>query len=108
MPAALGRTLYRIVQEGITNAGKHAPGATLTIHLNGSPALGLDFALRNPESFLASDSRGSGLGLIGLAERAALVGGRLEHRRIGNAFVLQGWLPWTLSGSPRDPRADRG
>ena len=104
VPRALGRTLYRIVQEGITNASKHAPGATLTIHLSGSPALGLDFSLRNPESLLAPatsmDSRGGGLGLIGLAERAELGGGHLEHRRIGNAFVLQGWLPWTMSSVP--------
>ncbi len=37
IPDAAGRTLYRIVQEGITNARKHAPGAELEIEVHGSP-----------------------------------------------------------------------
>ena len=93
MPDAAGRTLYRIVQEGITNARKHAPGALLTIELSGSPEDGLDVVLRNPLGF-GSATPGSGLGLVGLTERAELRGGRLEHRREGSSFVLHGWIPW--------------
>ncbi len=37
---------------------------------------------------------GAGLGLVGLAERAQLRGGRLEHRSDGSMFVLHGWIPW--------------
>ena len=93
VPEAAGRTIYRIVQEGLTNAHKHAPGSTLTIELTGSPDDGIDVVLRNPLGF-GSTTPGSGLGLVGLTERAELRGGRLEHGRDGSAFVLRGWIPW--------------
>jgi signal transduction histidine kinase len=93
VPDAAGRTLYRIVQEGITNARKHAPGALLTIEVTGSPETGLDVVLRNPLGF-GSATPGSGLGLVGLSERAELRGGQLTHRREGSSFVLHGWIPW--------------
>ncbi len=93
VPDASGRTVYRIVQEGITNARKHAPAALLTIELTGSPELGLDVVMRNPLGF-GSATPGAGLGLVGLSERAELRGGRLDHRREGNSFVLHGWIPW--------------
>ena len=48
-----------------------------------------------PARFRADAARpGSGLGLIGLTERAELRGGRLEGRREGQQFVLHGWIPW--------------
>jgi len=90
-----GRTVYRIVQEGLTNARKHAPGALVRIELGGSPDDGIDVVVRNPVGFEGTPAApGSGLGLIGLAERAALCGGRLEHHRDGSIFVLRGWIPW--------------
>lgn len=93
VPDAAGRTIYRIVQEGLTNAHKHAPGSTLTIELTGSPDEGIDVVLHNPLGF-GSTTPGAGLGLVGLAERAELRGGRLEHGRDGSAFVLRSWIPW--------------
>jgi signal transduction histidine kinase len=93
VPDAAGRTLYRIVQEGITNARKHAPGSLLTVELTGSPEDGLDVVMRNPFGF-GSETPGSGLGLVGLTERAELRGGRLDVRREGATFVLHGWIPW--------------
>lgn len=94
LPEATGRTVYRIVQEGITNARKHAPGALLTVRVSGGPDDGIDVLLRNPVGFGPSRTPGSGLGLVGLAERAELRGGRLEHGRDGSTFVLHGWIPW--------------
>lgn len=98
VPDAVGRTVYRIVQEGITNARKHAPGTVLTIELSGCPDSGVDIVLRNPLGFRATGTPGAGLGLVGLAERAELRGGTLEHGREqgpdGPAFVLHGWIPW--------------
>lgn len=93
VPLAAGRTLYRIVQEGITNARKHAPGSLVTVEVSGSPEDGLDVVLRNPLGF-GSQTPGAGLGLVGLSERTELRGGRLEARREGAAFVLHGWIPW--------------
>jgi signal transduction histidine kinase len=95
VPDAVGRTLYRIVQEGITNARKHAPGSRLTIQVSGSPEGGVDIRLRNPIGFGPSAAPGAGLGLVGLTERAELAGGRLEHRRDGRTFVLHAWIPWS-------------
>lgn len=94
VPVEAGRAVYRIVQEGITNAAKHAPGALLTVAISGSEADGISVRLRNPTGFGTSTTPGTGLGLIGLTERAELSGGRLEHRRDGQAFVVEGWIPW--------------
>jgi len=41
VPDLAGRTAYRIVQEALTNARKHAPGAEVTVALTGAPGLGL-------------------------------------------------------------------
>ena len=94
VPDVVGRTLYRIVQEGITNARKHAPGARLSIRVSGSPDDGIDILLCNPLGFGPTATPGAGLGLVGLTERAELRGGRIEHRRDGSTFVLHGWIPW--------------
>ncbi len=94
VPDAVGRTLYRIVQEGLTNAGKHARDADVRLEVRGAPEAGLDVVLTNPLGFGPSRTPGAGLGLIGLAERAGLAGGRLEHGIEGREFVLRGWLPW--------------
>ncbi|CAB4765693.1 unannotated protein [freshwater metagenome] len=93
-PDLVGRTVYRIVQEGLTNAGRHAPGALLTVSLSGSPEEGLSVELRNPVGFGSAPTPGAGLGLVGLTERTELGGGRLEHERTDGSFVVRGWLPW--------------
>ena len=63
VPDVVGRTLYRIVQEGITNAGKHAPGAVVRIEVSGSPEEGVDIVLRNPLGFGPTRTPGSGPGV---------------------------------------------
>jgi signal transduction histidine kinase len=94
MPEAVGRTVYRIVQEGLTNARKHAPGTAFVINLRGNAEEGVDVVLSNPLGFGASSTPGSGLGLVGLAERAELRGGHLRHGREGSSWVLRAWIPW--------------
>ncbi len=92
-----GRTAYRIVQEGLTNARKHAPDTAVAVRLKGEPTTGLHVIVSNPLRIgtHAQVSPRSGLGLIGLAERVELAGGRLRHQ-LGddNEFVLEAWLPW--------------
>ncbi|MET9343570.1 histidine kinase [Nonomuraea sp. NPDC003804] len=93
-PESLGRNAYRIVQEALTNARKHAPGAPVRVVVTGGPGEGLTIAVRNKTSW-PSSIPGTGTGLIGLAERAELAGGRLAHRRAAEGdFVLEAWLPW--------------
>jgi signal transduction histidine kinase len=94
LPDVIGRTVYRIVQEGMTNAAKHAPGTSLLIVVSGSPDEGVTVELRNPLGVRAGSTPGAGLGLVGLTERAELRGGRLEGRREDGAWVLRGWIPW--------------
>ena len=95
VPDVVGRALYRIIQEGLTNSTKHAPGALVSITLSGSPEHGIDVLIRNPLGFAATSTPGAGLGLVGLAERAELRGGTLVHGREGSLFVLRGSIPWT-------------
>ncbi|MER5429484.1 histidine kinase [Streptomyces sp. NPDC002588] len=96
VPASVGRTAYRIAQECLTNARKHAPGAEAAVTVTGGPGEGLTVTVRNPAP--AGDVPhvpGSGQGLIGLTERASLAGGRLEHgAHADGGFEVRGWLPW--------------
>ncbi len=94
VPDAVGRTVYRIVQEGITNARKHAPAAAIRIEVAGAPDHGIDVVVSNGLAFGPTHTPGAGLGLVGLAERAALAGGRLTHGIEQGTFVLRAWLPW--------------
>jgi signal transduction histidine kinase len=94
LPEVIGRTVYRIVQEGMTNAAKHAPGCNLRIQVHGSPEEGVTVELRNPLGVRIGSTPGAGLGLVGLTERTELRGGRLEGRREEGSWVLRGWIPW--------------
>jgi signal transduction histidine kinase len=101
VPAAIGRTAYRAVQEGLTNARKHGGGGQVELTVDATTddmilvelvsARPLRPAARTEEARL-----GAGTGLVGLAERVELAGGRLVHGPddAGN-FVLRATLPWT-------------
>jgi signal transduction histidine kinase len=118
LPAAAQRAAYRVVQEGLTNARKHAPGAIVEVTVTGTAQAGLlaEIVSRRtpggaPPSVAAPDTRrapagpdaaaapalapsGPGAGLVGLAERLALVGGDLQHgtNAMGD-FVLRATIP---------------
>ncbi len=98
-PAALGRTAYRIVQEGLTNARKHAPAAAVDVAVTGGAGeLVVAVVSRRPVGVaVAADALpGAGSGLIGLNERVALAGGVLHHGTdVAGDFVLRATLPWT-------------
>jgi signal transduction histidine kinase len=96
-PASIGRSAYRVIQESLTNARKHAPDTTVDVGLHGSPGGDLMLEIRNPVRIGAAPSRtpGAGLGLIGLTERAELSGGSLEHELTDDGqFVVRASLPW--------------
>ncbi|WP_110945646.1 sensor histidine kinase [Streptomyces avicenniae] len=101
------RTVYRVVQEGLTNARKHAPGAPVTVTFSGAPGRGLTVALRNG---LTDDADrpipGAGAGLTGLEERVALDGGTLRHGAAQGTFTLVAELPWP--GAAARPGAGEG
>jgi signal transduction histidine kinase len=96
VPASVGRTAYRVAQEALTNARKHAPGTEVTVSVTGAPGDGLVVDVRNPApEGEVPHVPGSGQGLIGLTERATLAGGRLEHGpERGGGFRVRASLPW--------------
>ncbi|WP_326819321.1 sensor histidine kinase [Streptosporangium sp. NBC_01756] len=96
LPQAASRTAYRVVQEGLTNARKHAPGRPVDVLLRGAPGTPLLIDIRNPlaPAGTAPLAPGSGLGLVGLTERVRLAGGQLDHHNAEGEFRLQARLTW--------------
>jgi len=100
VPSSPSRAAYRLIQEGLTNAGKHAPGVPVGLGLDRTAGGELHVWLRNALPAAPSVSLpGARAGLVGLAERVSLAGGRLDHgvRRGADgtlAFHLEAWLPW--------------
>jgi signal transduction histidine kinase len=98
LPAAAARTAYRVVQEGLTNARKHATGRPVRVTVGGEPGARLEIDIRNP---LPPDGSGpsvpgAGTGLVGLTERVRLAGGELDHRKSDGEFRLHAWIPWPV------------
>ncbi|MER7274792.1 histidine kinase [Dactylosporangium sp. NPDC000244] len=93
LPPSLDLSAYRIVQEALTNATKHAPGAPVTVGLHWLPdALRIEVCDRGPgaRSVPSPDAHG----LVGMRERVRIHGGSLEA---GNAadggFAVRALLP---------------
>ncbi|WP_411146816.1 sensor histidine kinase [Streptomyces sp. x-80] len=90
---------YRIAQEGLTNAHKHAPGAPITIELRYEPDSLVVEVANGPATGTTGDGRSvvsGGQGLTGLGERTRLVGGMVHAGPTANGgFRLAGVLPYT-------------
>ncbi|MBC7591081.1 MAG: hypothetical protein H7226_08580 [Salinibacterium sp.] len=96
LPSQIGRHAYRIVQEALTNARKHAPGATVEVVLRGSPGESLRLRITNSIVPGRDSTVSRGLGLIGLSERVEMVSGTLTDRIENGQFVLDATLPWMV------------
>ncbi|MFJ2027833.1 sensor histidine kinase [Streptomyces sp. NPDC087897] len=128
LPPAVGRAAHRVVQEGLTNAAKHAPGSPVNVEL-AHTATGTRVTVRNgaaPASAGAGVRTGmragappayasgpppvrGGRGLIGLDERVRLVGGTLGHDRRDGGFTLTARLPHhALAQPPPRPSSRTG
>jgi signal transduction histidine kinase len=90
LPPGVDVSVYRIVQEALTNALKHGTGRTASVRLAATSSE-VSVAASNPAG--AGGGAGSGLGLVGMAERVALLGGRLTHGVEGGWFRLAATLP---------------
>ncbi|RLP77875.1 sensor histidine kinase [Mycetocola tolaasinivorans] len=82
LPASIGLTAYRLVQEALSNAVRHAPGAAANVSVTRGPAA-LDLLIENDASGEATRgadaaSPARGHGLVGMRERVHLAGGRLD------------------------------
>lgn len=97
VPALVGRTVYRVVQEALTNVHKHARGVSTEVLVNGAPGTGVTVRVTNVRP-VAADSLlpGSGAGLVGLRERVTLAGGRLDAGPTQDGgWRVEVWLPWS-------------
>lgn len=97
VPETAGRTAYRVVQEALTNAGKHAPGARVAVTV-GAAGDELRVAVANPLPAGTAEQPaipGTGVGLVGMRERVELAGGALEAGPdpAGDRFRLSARLP---------------
>jgi signal transduction histidine kinase len=84
------------VQEGLTNARKHTPGALVEVELAGRVADSVRVSISNPlpVGLTRADIPGAGRGLTGLAERVRIDGGVLRHDVADGSFRLSAELPW--------------
>jgi signal transduction histidine kinase len=95
LPQTVGSTIYRIVQEALTNAARHAPGAPVTV----------DVTVADQNVTVLVDSagppgQGSGMGLINMAERAGALGGSCTAGPGGHGWLVTATLPRRAEGSP--------
>lgn len=101
LPETTGRHMYRVIQEALTNARRHAPGAPVSLTLSGKPGKEIRMRAHNrlvtshPEAGQPEALPSSGLGLVGLGERLRLAGGELiiSDAQSGE-FSMEAWLPW--------------
>jgi signal transduction histidine kinase len=102
VPASLDMTVYRIVQEALTNALRYAREAATLVRLSWEPGqLRVEILDEGPAT---APGEGSGRGLVGMRERAALIGGRLEAGpRIGGGYAVRAWLPLDPSAAAMEP-----
>lgn len=99
-------TAYRIVQESLTNAGKHARGETVRLRLRyGVDTLLIEVVNAVP---VGGDSVSPGFGLVGMTERANVVGGTLRSYRGSSVFQVQVRLPIAVDDGTGETDDQRG
>ena len=99
VPPGVGRAAYRVVQEALTNARKHAHGQPVHVTLTGRPGAHVEVEIRNPlpaPRAATTTLQGAGAGLVGLTERVRLTGGQLDHGPIDDEFRVHARLPWLV------------
>ena len=89
--------LVRIVQESLTNSGRHAPGSPAAVRLDWAEDA---VTVRVHNALVAgANGTGTGLGVAGMAERTRLLGGRFEAGPEGDGFAVTAVLPRPLGGA---------
>lgn len=94
VPPGIDLTAYRVVQEALTNARRHAPGASVDVELEyGAEAIRV--RVRDTGPGPAPDAR-DGHGLLGMRERVAMAGGSLfAGAAPGGGYLVSAVLPTT-------------
>lgn len=97
---ALTRAVFRIVQESVTNALKHAPGQPVEVEVRAGRQIGVSIRVLNPLSTAPTrtPTPGTGTGIIGMRERTARFGGVFDARVEGGWHIVTAHLPWVPTG----------
>ena len=91
-PPTVATAAYRVVQEGLTNARRHAPGAAVRVTVATDPG---ELRVTVADDGAPSHDRGlPGTGLVGLRERVELLDGTLTAGRAPHGFTLEARIPW--------------
>ncbi len=96
VPEAVQLAAFRIVQESLTNARRHAPGASVHVGLSFEPERLLVEIANGRGSSVAGDVDGRGVGILGMRERATALGGLLETEESDDGFRVLANLPYHL------------
>ncbi|MDX2699854.1 sensor histidine kinase [Streptomyces ipomoeae] len=110
LPPGVELSAYRIVQEALSNALRHAPGSTVRVELTHFPR-GLQLRVINSRPDRpAQPSPGAGHGLLGMRERAAMLGGTLMATETSHGgFAVVAFLPRNgAPGADMSPRTTSG
>lgn len=88
--------VFRVIREALNNAVRHAPGQPVLVTVQGGLAIGLNMECRNPVGPTAEvgDARGAGVGLVGMAEIARLLGGTFSAGVEDTEYTVRLWVPW--------------
>lgn len=109
VPPAVDLAAYRIVQESLTNARRHAPGAAVAISLEQKPDRLTVRAVNGPSVGVPAPAGGSGYGIAGMRERAAALGGRAAATATDDGgFEVTAVLPLTPARHREDSRGGTG
>ena len=99
LPASVGLTAYRIVQESLSNAARHAPGARISVSVEQAPPYVRISVTNEPAATRQPPANGTGHGLAGMRERVALLGGQLRAGpEPGGGFAVHADLPMDEAG----------
>ena len=104
-PPMLAHTVYRILQELLTNTHKHGADGAVRIRVEGGPARGITIEVSNPVARGAAIPE-EGTGLMGVRERAEALGGTVTKTPGPREFVVRVKLPWE-EGVPTDDNLKR-
>ena len=100
VPAAVQLCAYRVVQEALTNAVKHAPGAIVTVRVTCAEGV-LRVVVDSSGGTLAQrEAEGSGLGVVGIRARVAAAGGQSRIGATASGWRVEAQLPLHPAGTP--------
>ncbi|MQY13791.1 hypothetical protein SRB5_39460 [Streptomyces sp. RB5] len=106
LPPMADRAVYRVVQEGLTNATKYAPGAAVRVTLGLAEGEAVVTVANDAPPAGPLPGSGSGHGLVGLDERVRLAGGRLHAHPVDGGFAVTARLP-LAAGAAATPPGER-